>query len=354
MRKFLHLSLVCLMAMFCGTTFAQTVFDFDNDYQTLFPTLAGVSSNESHDGDFTEATTSTPQNGITVTVSAKASGSNENRIWTSTPRLRMYSGTLTVTAPQGRNITSIEFRTNDKWNVTPNVGTLNDREWTGSAQSVEFTVGGNSQINSLTVLLEGETIETVKYIKATTVESGKQYLIVADVDGALKIAQPVSSNYGYLDVEDANVVDDAIEIEENSTLPFTITSADGGYTIMQSDGRYLYQSGDYNNFNVDAEPSSGHIWTISPEADGTFTITNTSVNKFVQFDSQYNSFGSYADERGILPCLYVKDETGAGINNVTVDEEFDENAPVYNLAGQRVSKDAKGIVIQNGKKFIRK
>ena len=253
MRKFLHLSLVCLMAMFCGTTFAQTVFDFDNDYQTLFPTLAGVSSNESHDGDFTEATTSTPQNGITVTVSAKASGSNENRIWTSTPRLRMYSGTLTVTAPQGRNITSIEFRTNDKWDVTPNVGTLNDREWTGSAQSVEFTVGGNSQINSLTVLLEGETIETVKYIKATTVESGKQYLIVADVDGALKIAQPVSSNYGFLDVEDANVVDDAIEIEENSTLPFTITSADGGYTIMQSDGRYLYQSGDYDLVLMDVD-----------------------------------------------------------------------------------------------------
>ena len=44
----------------------------------------------------------------------------------------------------------------------------------------------------------------------------------------------------------------------------------------------------------------------------------------------------------------------SGINDVTVEEEFDENAPVYNLAGQRVSKDAKGIVIQNGKKYIRK
>ena len=44
----------------------------------------------------------------------------------------------------------------------------------------------------------------------------------------------------------------------------------------------------------------------------------------------------------------------SGINDVTVEEEFDENAPVYNLAGQRVSKDAKGIVIQNGKKYIRR
>lgn len=42
-----------------------------------------------------------------------------------------------------------------------------------------------------------------------------------------------------------------------------------------------------------------------------------------------------------------------GINDVTVDAVANENAPVYNLAGQRVSKDAKGILIQNGKKVIR-
>lgn len=42
------------------------------------------------------------------------------------------------------------------------------------------------------------------------------------------------------------------------------------------------------------------------------------------------------------------------IAGVEVEEENDPNAPVYNLAGQRVGKDAKGILIQNGKKFIRK
>lgn len=34
--------------------------------------------------------------------------------------------------------------------------------------------------------------------------------------------------------------------------------------------------------------------------------------------------------------------------------KFDANAPMYNLAGQRVGKDYKGIVIQNGRKIIRK
>lgn len=38
------------------------------------------------------------------------------------------------------------------------------------------------------------------------------------------------------------------------------------------------------------------------------------------------------------------------VNNGTVNE----NAPLYNLAGQRVGKDYKGVVVQNGKKFIKK
>ena len=44
---------------------------------------------------------------------------------------------------------------------------------------------------------------------------------------------------------------------------------------------------------------------------------------------------------------------GTGINGITDDGADNANAPVYNLAGQRVSKDTKGILIQNGKKFIK-
>ena len=94
------------MAFICNVSFAQTVFDFDKDYKTLFPTLSGVSSSTSHDGDFKEATTCTVD-GIKVTISKKASGSNENRIWESSPRLRMYSGTMTIEAPEGKKISDI-------------------------------------------------------------------------------------------------------------------------------------------------------------------------------------------------------------------------------------------------------
>lgn len=40
-----------------------------------------------------------------------------------------------------------------------------------------------------------------------------------------------------------------------------------------------------------------------------------------------------------------------GISDITADKA-NADAPVYNLAGQRVSKDTKGILIQNGKKFV--
>ncbi len=43
-----------------------------------------------------------------------------------------------------------------------------------------------------------------------------------------------------------------------------------------------------------------------------------------------------------------------GISEVVVNEANDANAPVYNIAGQRVSKNAKGLVIVNGKKYMRK
>ena len=154
MNKFLRYSFVALMAMVFGNSYAMeegTYFFFDQDYSTLFPTLKGTSSNESHDGDFTEATTSTSVDGFTVTVSAADEGASAaNRIWQNKPRLRMYSGTLTV---KGKGIKQIVFSINGtkKFNLTPSTGTLTDMVWKGETDEVVFTVGGTTQLSSLTI-----------------------------------------------------------------------------------------------------------------------------------------------------------------------------------------------------------
>ena len=146
-----------------------------------------------------------------------------------------------------------------------------------------------------------------KFQKATTITSGKRYLIVAtENEGAdLHIAGAITSNYGYLYLVDpAHVDNDGTVIMNDLDNAFTITAVDGGYNIQQADGRYLYMKDNHNSFNADNAPSEGDVWTIKPQADGTFIITNVLKNKYVQYDSKYNSFGSYADTRGLLPMLY--------------------------------------------------
>ena len=46
--------------------------------------------------------------------------------------------------------------------------------------------------------------------------------------------------------------------------------------------------------------------------------------------------------------------TGTNISSAVVASKVNANAQIYNLAGQKVNKSYKGVVIQNGKKFVQK
>lgn len=67
--------------------------------------------------------------------------------------------------------------------------------------------------------------------------------------------------------------------------------------------------------------------------------------KLVKYKTTYE-----LDKDNILISL---NGTTTGITNITTDEAA-KNAPVYNLAGQKVTKAYKGVVIKNGKKMIQK
>lgn len=49
--------------------------------------------------------------------------------------------------------------------------------------------------------------------------------------------------------------------------------------------------------------------------------------------------------------IYSQNDKAAGVNAITLDKT---NAPLYNLAGQRVSNNYKGVVVKNGKKYFNK
>ena len=160
MIKNLRYLLLSLLTIMSTAIFAQktVTIDFDNDYQKLFPTLTGVSSSDSQAGDFTEPTTSTPVDGVMVIVAPAEDAATPSRIWSGSPRLRMYSGAFTVLST-GLPITKIEFNAGSKFNLTPTDGHLSeDGVFTGASMTAVFLVGGNTQIKSIVVTLgEGGT-----------------------------------------------------------------------------------------------------------------------------------------------------------------------------------------------------
>ena len=125
-----------------------------------------------------------------------------------------------------------------------------------------------------------------------------EYWIIADG----KVATPLTGNYGYL-----NVVD-AVDGRSTAANAFTFTQVDAGlYTIQDANGKFYYQTGSYNSFNVADEDgmTDEFLWEVYDTGNGQYAIINYEVGKYIQYDTQYNSYGSYMDERGILPTLVL-------------------------------------------------
>lgn len=212
MTKNLRFVLMGMLMLLTGSAFAEDVtINFDDDYATLFPSLPGVSCNAnadagieaSNDGDFTVTTTSTPVNGVTVTVPVADEGKTANRIWNSSPRLRMYSGTFTIS---GTDITKIVFDAGSNFNITTTQGTLEGKIWTGDkCAEVSFTVAKNTQLRKIVVTL-GDGGSVVEEIEQLTVaqalskideladngKTDKEYKVLGYVVGI----DEISTSYG--------------------------------------------------------------------------------------------------------------------------------------------------------------
>ena len=192
------------------------------------------------------------------------------------------------------------------------------------------------------------------YKKATSIESGKEYLIVAQRNDNTYYAYPVSESktYGYLSTGKVTGNVDEIKVKSSYDDAFTISKFEDGYSIKDCYGRYLYQSGKFNSFNVGKEAQA---WTIEANEDGTFTIDMNGY--YIQWgQGTYTSFGVYnaAQDNAVLPMLYVLDSTSTAINGVANNTTATKVNGTYNIAGQRVSDSYKGLVIVNGKKVLKK
>ncbi len=167
----------------------------------------------------------------------------------------------------------------------------------------------------------------------------KYYLVTEDGHGACPLA--ANKTYGYLASVDMSV-ENGIVTSADPANAFTFEVTKGGYYIKDSFGRYLYQTGTFNSFNVSEEiPETGALWTVNEDATGTVVITNTEVGKTIQYDNSYNSWGSYADINKVLPKMY----------NAAASAPAAANAPAKIVAGTPVTSNKNAVFEFDGTKW---
>jgi len=326
MKKTLLVLASLFMTM--GAFADEVVFDFVNNGLKMFPGITvGSTQTDStdpnsttHDGDITTDKTATID-GVSFTVSP-SSTKNPNRIWTTSGgaiSLRVYGGTISFSAP--KNIKRIEFSVeNSKWaDPTADCGTISKYLWTGDAASVVMTINGQCRFKSIKVLY-GDGVDNpdptpgIANTPETAYTPAKALELIAAGEG----------------------LDDKVYVKGKISYIKEISTSFGNATFtIAEDGKELliFRARSLNNakFAAEDEIKVGddvivYGLLVNYEKDGVSTPEMT--NGYV-----YSLNGT------------------ASINSIAV-VEFDANAPIFNLAGQRVSKDAKGILIQNGKKFV--
>lgn len=159
--------------------------------------------------------------------------------------------------------------------------------------------------------------------------------------GGLEIVTPEGESCTYShETQKETVYLYTIALNEVTTQPIMVEldDANGGFV--------------WNNYDAGVDKLE---FTISDAAavqyadDG--TATSKDVAKIYLKANGSDGYPFTVDVKSITRVV----STVTGISSVkTADKTLDANSPMYNLAGQRVNNSYKGVVIQNGHKFINK
>lgn len=308
-------------------TVEDGVFDFTGDGTIDYGSGLKPSTNTSY------IKTSTWKAGkVTMTTSEgdgvrwwKTSGDNE---------LRAYSNTkIAFSVPDGYVITYIDLGVYNSIKV--DCGSLNNTKWNGSSQVVTFTVSDTKKLKNI----------TVKYAETLTTSAGGYATYSADY----------AVNYSELGLTAYTLTVD----ETNKTVTakeFTGVVPAGGAVLVKGDASKAYTLTPATT-EGDATFATA-LQTGATKADGTqygFTTKfGTPAFAQVQKDQDIPAKKGYIELKGASAAKYsiCFGDEATGIQ--TIEAASAANATMYNLAGQRVDKAYKGIVIVNGKKCLNK
>jgi hypothetical protein len=120
----------------------------------------------------------------------------------------------------------------------------------------------------------------------------------------------------------------------------------------------------YSGSYTDASAGYGMMGNLSSTpatvADGNYIVYGNQLRKVAGATVTVGQYRGYITLAGIGEAsarsanfIAFEDDQATTIDNLTISQ-FDKTAPMYNLAGQRVGENYKGIVVKNGKKYINK
>jgi len=199
-----------------------------------------------------------------------------------------------------QNITTVEDTTVVTMQVAENTG--EEREGVVTLTSSSSSTSSSTTVSFKQMAAPIESSYT--YTLATSIEDGKPYLIAATDGTNYFVMEPLASskNYGYPSVKKMTAVDGVISMEDRSCEFIIASNDENGYIIYGTDNRYYYQSGTYKSLQVSSTLTDDAYWTIEAQSDGTFKINSTN-NYWLQYSTGYTSYGAYATESGLMPCL---------------------------------------------------
>lgn len=314
------------------------VFDFtqsENDYGSGVKASSGSSFVEN----------STWVAGSVTMTTSKGTGSGV-RWWLNndkTTELRVYKGSnLTISVGEGYFINSIELD-GVRSGLKASNGTMNNGTWSGKSQSVTFTAS-NDRKDIKTITVKYTKLETL-----TTAASGfATYAAGYDVNySALGLTtyaialDEVNNKVSYNRFEGVVPAGKAVLVQGTASTPYALTPAEGAADAT---------------FTTDLKASDGTVTAADDKIYAFGTLNGKSGFKLVTNGIKIPAKKGYLQLTGTTaakPTFFAFDGIGTGISHIEADTAL-ENAAMYNLAGQRVDKSYKGVVIVNGKKMLRK
>ena len=126
---------------------------------------------------------------------------------------------------------------------------------------------------------------------AGTTASLENGTYVMAIDGKSFAALAETLNYGAVYPNDV-VIEGGAATSFITTDVITVTNVEGGVTLQDCYGRYIYLKGDYNTFNVSKEaPAEGHVWNVLASDTG-YILVNVLNGKTIAFDTGKGSYGA--------------------------------------------------------------